>query len=183
VTDRLGAGCAGLAALTLGLGYGLGGYWAGIAVVAALLLLWLAGRRRGSWAATVGLVAFSGAAAAGVLLGLAAGWMLAGLVAALSAWDLEHFGRRLHSVDWEDGNRAHAALRRDLERDHLWRLLVVAGLGLLLAALALGVRVRLTFLAAVLLGLLAALGLSRAVAFLRDLPQAEPAGEPAGEGN
>jgi hypothetical protein len=191
VTERLVAGCAGLAAVALGLGYGLAGRWAGIPAVAALLLLWLVGRQRWRWTATMGLVSFSGAAAAGVLLGLDAAWMVTGLVAALCTWDLDHFARRLQGVDWADGNGERTALRRELERSHLGWLLAVAGLGLLLAALALRVRVRLAFLTAVLLGLLAVLGLSRAIAFLRGEPSGElsgelsgePSGEPRGESN
>jgi hypothetical protein len=56
---------------------------------------------------------------------------------------------------------------RGMTRRHLGRLLAVAGLGLILTIVALGIEVRLTFLMAFLLGLLAVWGFSRAVTFLR----------------
>ena len=86
--------------------------------------------------------------------------MLFGMSAALAAWDLDYFAQRLRSVEYT--TRAH-----DLERRHLRRLLVVEGLGLLLGAVALGVKVRFSFATACLLGLVAVLGLSQAVGFLR----------------
>lgn len=164
MTRRLVPACVGLSGGFLMLGYGLGRMGPGAALVAGLVALWLAGWwRRWAWAPNVGLVSLVAAAAGGVLLGLGAGWMLVGLVAALCAWDLEHWSRRLDGMNWRD---ERAAQRRSLERAHFRRLLAVAGLGLLLPAIALQVRVRLVFLPAVLLGLLVVWGLSRAIAFL-----------------
>jgi hypothetical protein len=142
-------------------GFGPQGRWLWTAAVGLLAVLWLAGYWRGlAWVAPVGLVGFAVAAALGLLMGLAAGWMVFGLLAALCAWDLHRFGLRLQSVE-----RVEAVA--DLERRHLQRLLAVAGLGLLAAFLALRIQVRLTFLMALLLGLLAVWGLSRTVAILR----------------
>lgn len=165
MTKTLGVVCIVLAAAALALGCGLGG-WPALSAVAVLLgLAWLLGRWRGwGWMSSAGLVSFAAAAAAGVWLGFGVGWMLAGLVSALCAWDLDHFARRLEAVPW-DG--ATAARRRDLERRHLLRLLAVAGGGFLLAVVALQATVRLTFIPAFLLGLLVLAGLSRAIAYLQ----------------
>jgi hypothetical protein len=142
-------------------GLGPQGRWLWTAAVGLLAVLWLLGYWRGlAWVATVGLVGFVAAAALGLLMGLAAGWMVLGLLAALCAWDLHRFVQRLRRVE-----RVEA--QGDLERRHLQRLLAVAGLGLLAAFLALRIEVRLTFLMALFLGLLAVWGLSRAVATLR----------------
>ena len=142
-------------------GFGPQGRWLWTAAVGLLAVLWLLGYWRGlAWVATVGLVGFAVTAALGLLTGLAAGWMVFGLLSALCAWDLHRFAQRLWSVE-----RVEA--QGDLERRHLQRLLAVAGLGLLTAFLALRIEVRLTFLMALLLGLLAVWGLSRAVATLR----------------
>jgi len=150
-----------LAAAALAAGYGLDDAWIGMLLILAMGVLWLLGqRRRWGWAASVALIFFVGAAAIGLWIGLGAGWMLAGVVAALSAWDLDHLTQRLRSADRVEDARA-------LERRHLRRLLIVDGLGLLLGVAALNVRVRAGFGAVLLLGLLAILGISRAVSFLR----------------
>jgi hypothetical protein len=150
----------GLTTFALALGYGLGGLWAGGALVAALGLFWLLGHRAGwGWMASAMLILFVGAAAVGTWLGVGAGWTSLGVVAALSAWDLDHFARRLR-----DPGRIVGA--RELERRHLWRLLIVDGAGLLLAAVALGIKLKYGLGVALLLGLLAVLSLSRAIGFL-----------------
>ena len=124
-------------------------------------ILWLFGQWRGRrWTAPVGLVCTVAAAGIGLWLDLSLGWMLLGAVAALCAWDLDHFAQRMRAAGRVEDAPA-------LERRHLQRLLLVAGLGLLLAFLSLEIRIRLTFLVALVLGLLTILGLSRAVAFLR----------------
>jgi hypothetical protein len=124
-------------------------------------MLWLAGwARQLDWTATAGLVAYTGLAANGIWLGLGAGWMLLALVAALVAWDLAPFQRRMASTD---GVRKQGAV----ERRHLVRLGLVVGLGSVLALLTLGIELRLTFLSALLLGLLAVIGLGRALSHLR----------------
>jgi hypothetical protein len=150
-----------LATGALALGYGLGGLWGWTVFAISLGFLWLLGQRRGwDWMASVGLVLFVSVAAAGLCLGVGAGWMLFGLVAALSAWDLDHFAQRLRDTGRVEG--VH-----DLERRHLGRLLTVDGLGLLLGAVALGIEVEFGFGVAFVLGLLAILGLSQAIGFLR----------------
>jgi hypothetical protein len=151
-----------LAAVALALGYGLGGLWTWMPIIVALALLWLIGHWRGwGWTSSLGLVFTATVAAAGLLLGVAAGWMLLGLVAALAAWALDSFRQRLRSVE-----SVAVQARRDLERRHIQRLLAVAGLGLLLAAVVLGIKLELKFGVVLLLGLLAILGLGQTIGFL-----------------
>lgn len=154
-----------LATGILALGYGLDRLWPGVIAIAGLGVVWLFGLwRRWKWAATVGLVVCVAVAAIGCWLELGNGWMLAGVVVALCVWDLDHFVRRVRGVQWSEALRGQ---RRDLEKSHLQRLLIVIFLGVALSAVALLVRVRLSLVPAAMLGLLAAWGLSRTVGFLR----------------
>ena len=150
-----------LAASTLGLGYALNGLWGGTVLALAVGTLWLIGQRYGwGWVAFVSLALFVGMAAAGLDLRWGAGWALLGVVAALSAWDLDHLAQRLRYA-------GQVSDVRRLERQHLWRLLSVDGLGVSFAAVALGIRIELGFGLALILGLLAIVGLSQALQFLR----------------
>lgn len=148
--------CAGLATLALALGYASSALW-GIGSAVALGLLWLAGDWRGwDWANDVCLAGWVGLAAFGAWQGLPAGLMLLGVVAALAAWDLGHFAARLRDA-------GAITPPSELTRDHLRRLAGVAGAGLLLGSIALGVRVELTFGWALLAAALAIIGLSRLI--------------------
>jgi hypothetical protein len=164
MTEKILPTSIGLATFALALGYVMGGFWALTVMIVSLGLLWWLGQARNwDWIAPWGLILFVVMAAVGLWLGLAAGWMLLGTVAALAAWDLNHFALRLKSVAWDE---TLAKRRRALERRHLRRLLIVNGLGLLLSAVALGIKVKFSFGAAFLLGLIAILGLSRAIGFM-----------------
>jgi hypothetical protein len=166
VARRIGALCvvlamAALFAGPLAAGPGLAGQWPWLLVVGGLGLLWLGGYWRGRlWVAPLGLAGFAVAAAAGLLQEVASGWMVFGLVAALCAWDLQYLDHALRDLEPVPAHRA-------LEWSHIQRLLLVAGLSLALAAVALTVEIRLTFVLALLLGLLAAWSLGRLVGFLR----------------
>jgi hypothetical protein len=127
---------------------GLGLVWA--------LCLW----RRWWWFASLGLIASVSAAAAGLWLGLGPGWMITGCLGALMTWDLSDFARRLRSRAGEDDLHA-------LERAHIARLTILAVLGLLLATAAMLVRLRFSFEWAALLVLVAALGLTQLISWLR----------------
>lgn len=145
----------------LALAYGLNGSWSIVIAIAVLGGLWLLGQWRGwGWTASAGLACFVIIAAAGLGMRLRDGWMLVSVVGALSAWDLDHFAQQLRESGQIKGARA-------LERHHLQRLLIVDGASLLLGAVALGVRVEFGFGAALLLGVLATLGLTQAIGFLR----------------
>ena len=150
-----------LAAAALSMGYGLDGLWGGAVAALVVGAFWLAGQwRKWGWAASMALVLLIGVAAVGMGGGIGGGWMLVGVVVALVAWDLDRFAWRMRVVGCVEGVDA-------LERRHLWRLLIVAGAGLLLGAVALSVKIRLGFAVAFLLAFLAVLGLSRVVGFLQ----------------
>lgn len=136
---------------------------AALALILAALPPSLPGRGQRPWAAPLTLVGFAGLAAGGLLLGLGTGWMLLAVVAALCAWDLEHLDKRLSHPAYAGSE----AGRRAVEKVHRGRLLAVTALGLLLGSVGLFAQVRLTFLPALLLSLLALLGLSWVVSFFR----------------
>ncbi|HEY43089.1 MAG TPA: DUF4175 domain-containing protein [Anaerolineae bacterium] len=151
-------GCATSALLA---GYALGESWIWALPILGFSALWLLGQRRGlKWVPSLGLLLFIGLAAIGLWLTLAPGLMLLGMIATLAAWDLENFLRRVEGAERVDH-------RNDLERRHLRRLLMVEGSGTLLAVAALSVDVNFGFGSALLLGLLAIVGLSRTIGFLR----------------
>ncbi len=124
--------------------------------VAALLGHW----RSWSWLSALALTLFVGLAAAGVWLKAGPGWMLGGLIAALSAWDLSNWCRQLRAA----GRVPDEVV---LSRRHLGRLLAVDLVGLLLGGTALLLRLHFGLFWALVLGLLLIVGLTQAVSFLR----------------
>jgi hypothetical protein len=161
MTARLLPIMIGLATIVLAMGYAVGSEWTFSLILLAVGMLWWIGQKR-HWngLASVACVGFVVAAATGLWVGLPAGWMLVGVVAALSAWDLDHFARRLRGVEWVE-------MRPALERRHILRLVSVDSLGLLLAGMALVVQYKFSFGVALFLGLVAVLGLSQMVSYLR----------------
>jgi len=145
----------GLAALVLATGAASNAAWVLAAAPIALGALWLVGVVRGwDWMGAFSFVSLMSLAALGMWLRIAPMLMLVGAVAALIAWDLDGLGRRMRSARRVEGGAT-------LVRAHLQRLAAVAGLGLLLGGIALGIHIRLSFGWALVLGLLAILGLSR----------------------
>jgi hypothetical protein len=167
-----------VATAALALGYGLYGEPIGVLIFVALGLLWLVGQRYALQAfAGLGMLGFTIGALLGTLYGAQNGWMLVGIMAALVAWDLQHFIQHMRVSEQtettpEDAEEhadveGHAdAEKRALERLHLQRLAIVSGLGLLLGALALTVRLTLRFGIILALGLIAIYGLSRLIHYL-----------------
>jgi len=180
-----------VAAAALALGYGLNQQFVGSLIFIALGLLWLVGQRYAQTAsAGLGLLGFAVGALLGTLYGVQSGWLLVGITAALVAWDLHHFIQHLRineqrapdtensaatATDTEtdadtprlDTRARLEAEARMLEREHLRRLAIVSGLGLLLGALALTVRLTLSFGVIVVLGVVAIFALSRLIRYLR----------------
>ncbi len=121
------------------------------AAVPALLLLALSAfglRRRWPFTAGLALAATVATAAAGLLLGHSPGPSLGAVTAALAAWDLAAFTRRLAA--------APPGAAEALAPPHLRRLAGVLALGLALGALALNLTLDLGFgLALTITGLLA----------------------------
>ncbi|NOY97939.1 MAG: hypothetical protein GXP40_01885 [Chloroflexi bacterium] len=131
--------------------WGLGGF----------ALLWTLGLlRRRTWLSGFGLVLLTLTAVAGLYLGLPFGWMLAGTLGALLAYDLSYFSRRLR----------YAAPGEDtafLQRAHLMRLGPLTLLGLALSTLAILWQASFSFEWAVFSVLAGVWGLSLLVGWLR----------------
>ncbi len=86
--------------------------------------------------------------------------MLFSTVAALGAWDLDQFLQRLNSVK-------RVEMETGLGSAHLRRLMLVEVIGVLVGSVALSARIQLDFWVAGILVLIAVIGLSRLVAYLR----------------
>jgi len=157
----------GAATGALALGYALNGTWPGaVLILFGGLAAGIAQPRSRVWSASAGLFLVTAAAAYGVWSGAAAMLMLAGIVAALAAWDLAYFERRIRHA-------RRAADRRALIRSHVWRLSIALGAGFVLGWFSLGARIELDFGWLLLLGLIALLGLSAAIGFQRREPTGE----------
>jgi hypothetical protein len=176
-----------VAGTTLALGYALRRRWV-YAVAALLLAGWsaliepstVAARRRPGRSVTarpltrasttvvrlvanmagIVLAGFAVLVAWGLLQNVSAPLMIVALAAALASWDLHYFRRRLAEA-------AHVVAPRPIVGAHLRRLALVVGGGSGLGLLALFVRIRYGMGMVVLLSVLALVGLSRAVAYVR----------------
>lgn len=153
--------CLVLATATLAPAFAWHGRWAEALLITGIAGLALAGQWRG-WqrTASLALVTFVAAAALAMSLGLGKGQALVAVVAGLCMWDLAHYSLRLRSVPIDDHRHA-------LDRRHISRLLIVAAAGVALGILATGLRIKIGLGAALALGLLAVVGLSEAIGYLR----------------
>jgi hypothetical protein len=88
------------------------------------------------------------------------GWMFAGAICGLLAWDLTYFRYRQRFA-------ASDAERRAVETRHLLRIAVVALLGFALASLAMVAKLQFNFEWAALLTVVAALGLIQIIGWFR----------------
>ena len=151
----------GFAALTLAAVYAAAGLWVWTAAILLLGVLWLTQSWRGQrWMSSLGLLSFTAAALMGAFFNLSSFWLLTSLVAALAAWDLDHFGAGLDDAP-DIRNEA------DLKRSHLGRLGIVSGLGWLLGVGALNVRFTFGFSVTVVLGFVLFVSLSGAIRHIR----------------
>lgn len=124
-------------------------------------VLWLyAGWKRWTWFSIIAILATIALAGFGLWIELSPGWMIAGALGGLLAWDLSDFMRRLKFVHITDD-------KRGLERRHLTRVTIVALSGLLLASIAMFVRLEFTLEWMMLLALVGALGVTQLVSWLR----------------
>ena len=150
----------GLAAGGLALAYAVRLQWAGALIVVALGGLWLLGERRGwGWTGGVGLSGCVAAAVAGIWSDLPALWMLVSVVSTMVAWDLHRFERRRSMA-------GDVEAMDEVARIHLQRVLLVAGLGILLGGITLGTGLQLNFAWALVLGAVLILALSRVLRFI-----------------
>jgi hypothetical protein len=143
--------------------YAYAGHGFGLVARAMLFLgaLWLfAGRQRWVWFSTIALAILVCLAGYGLWIELSPGWMISGSLGGLLAWDLTDFMRRLRLAPLMDDLRA-------LERRHLTRLTIVLLLGIALASIAMLVRMEFTFEWLMLLTLVAVLGVTQLVSWLR----------------
>ena len=120
----------------------------------------LAGWQRWTWVSSVGLILIVALAGIGIWFEISPGWMIAGALGGMMAWDMADFMRRLLFAPRSDD-------LRDLQRRHLTRLFIVAVVGAALASIAMLVRMEFTFTWGVILALLAVLGLTQLGAWLR----------------
>src|SRR5215211_7454282 len=151
-----------LGVASLAIGYAQGGNSRYSLWFLLLGALWLVTHlRKWYWFSSIALLVMVFAAAYGVWREFPTVWMLLGALGGLLGWDLSDFARRLSYAAPMDDTRG-------MERRHLERVGIVAVLGVGLALLSLYVRIhRLAFEVAVVLVLLAALGLTRLVIGLR----------------
>lgn len=123
--------------------------------------LWIyAGFRRWTWFSSGGILLFVAIAGYGLWIGLSTGWLIAGALGGLLAWDLSEFMRRMdyaHETDDVPG----------MQRRHIARLTIVTSIGLLLASIPMLVHLEITFEWMMLLTLVAVLGVTQLVAWLR----------------
>lgn len=151
----------GTATLILATGHALNALWSVAIMIIIVGLFWLIGQWRGlNWTASLGFALFVVAIVYGNLQGVSLLWLLPGILTALAAWDLSHFSQYLSSV--EDVRK-----ETNLRWHHFLRLGIIIGLGSFLGISALSFETELHFMWAILLGLLAIIGLSQAIHFLQ----------------
>jgi hypothetical protein len=122
-----------------------------------MLAVW----QRWRWFATIGLIFNFLAAALGLwFLDFPPGWMFAGAIGGLLAWDLTYFRYRQRYVSSEEERHA-------MEGRHLVRVAVLALLGFLFASLAMAVKLEFNFEWALLLAAVAILGITQLVRWFR----------------
>ena len=133
--------------------------WVVLAVFVALMWLVAEGLRLVLLPSLL-LIVVIGFSAAGIMQGAPVGWLVAAVVLALFAWSLGHFARRLGSADY-------VPKRAVLVRAMLARLLVLGLISAALTALAMHIRVRLSFIPALLVGILLFYALTRVIGTVR----------------
>lgn len=146
---------------SLSFAYAGKGFDLAVRVLLLVGALWLfAGKQGWIWFSTIALLISVSLAGFGLWIELSPGWMISGALGALLAWDLTDFMRRLRFAPLMDDLRA-------LERRHLTRLTIVTVVGVLLASIPMLVRFEFTFEWIVLLTLVAVLGITQLVSWLR----------------
>lgn len=131
--------------------------WIVFAGVLWLIAVW----QRWRWFATVGLIFSFAAAALGLwFLNFTPGWMFAGAIGGLLAWDLTFFRERLRFVASDEE-------RQGMEGRHLVRIAALSLIGFLLASVAMAVKFQFNFQWAVLLAVVAILGVIQLIAWFR----------------
>ena len=146
---------------SLAFAYNQAGYEIFARWLVAFGILWLVTIwQRWSWVSSIGIFVLVAMAGYGLWIDLSPGWMLTATLGGLFAWDLTEFMRRLRVAPKSEDLPG-------LERRHLARLTIVALIGVGLASIAMLVRLEFSFEWVVLLTLIAALGITQLVSWLR----------------
>jgi hypothetical protein len=131
--------------------------WILIFGVVWLFAIW----QRWRWFAHVGLTFNFLAAAVGLwFLNFSPGWMFAGAIGGLLAWDLTYFRYRLRFAATDEERLA-------VEKRHLFRVSFLALFGFGLANLAMALKFQFNFEWALLSAVVAALGITQIVTWFR----------------
>lgn len=141
-------------------GFALRGFWIGSAVVLVLGIIWILGLfLRWGWISSIYFLIYA-LLNTFIFLILAPSYLeVIAITATLIAWDLAYFIGRLEKARTPE-------LAHTLEMNHLRRLLLIAGSGLLIMGAAILVRIQLSFAVALLLGGTALLALLQVVSRL-----------------
>jgi hypothetical protein len=151
-------GGASLAWGFIGMGLPEPARWIGVFALVWLLAVW----QRWGWFAYLGMAAYFAAAALGLwFLDFPPGWMFAGAIFGLVAWDLTSFRYRQRFA-------ANDAERRTVELRHMLGISLVAILGFALSSLAMMLQFRFTFDWAVFLVIVLGLGVSQIFRWFRN---------------
>ncbi len=121
-----------------------------------LLAIW----QRWNWYSSIALIVFTILSALGLWFGFIPGWLFAGGVFALFAWDMAEFRLRLVVMAKDDDTRG-------IERRHLARVSLLALVGMALASITMLLRVKFSFEWGVLLVIVTLLGLGQLVGWFR----------------
>lgn len=112
------------------------------------------------WYSWIALACATILSAFGLWFSFVPGWMFAGGIFALFAWDMFDFRQRLRLMAEDDDTRG-------IERRHILRVSLLAFLGMALASLTMLVRVQFTLEWSALLVIVALLGLGQLVGWLK----------------
>jgi hypothetical protein len=158
IVTAIATGCATLILATL---YAWAEMWVWAAAILLLGILWLAQSWHAQrWLPTLALLLLTLAVLMGAFFNLSSFWLLTGLVAALVAWDLDHFSSILDDApDIRD--------EANLKRRHFQRLGIAVGLGWLLGVAGLNMRFTFGFSLTLLLGLVLIASLGGAIRHIR----------------
>lgn len=149
---------------SLAFGYLLTGFAPFARWIAFFGVLWLiAVWQRWRWFAYLGIAFNLFAAAFGLwLLNFPPGWMFAGAIGGLLAFDLTDFWNRVRFIDADEE-------RRGFERHHLIRISLLAILGMTLASVAMFIKLQFTFEWAIVLIVIVVLGLTQLIVWFRQI--------------
>jgi hypothetical protein len=150
-----------ISSASLAWGFAQGGFTSFSVWILILGAGWLFSVWQGwNWYSSFALFVSTVLAALGLWFGFVPGWMFAGGIFALVAWDMTDFRQRLRGMADDDDTRG-------IERRHLARISLLALIGMAFASVTMLVRVQFTFEWSALLVIVALLGLGQLVSWLR----------------